>query len=370
MQLIYLAPLAWSSFAQRPHMFVRWFHEKYQCSVLWINPYPTRFPELNDFKRISHTPDDVQTQTPEWLRVISPKSLPIEPIAGSHLINSVFWKSLFQEMQDFASLEKTILVVGKPSVFALMAIDQLPDCFSFYDAMDDYPQFYRGLSRLAFARREDRLVEKVTAMAVSSTRLQQKWLVKRSQVQLIGNGLMPDLFLPVEPNDISQDPLVFGYIGTVARWFDWDWLLVLADIFPDARVRIIGPVYTDLPENLPGNIELLPSCDHESAIKAMKHFSIGLIPFRKDQLTASVDPIKYYEYRAVGIPVIATAFGEMMQHQLLPGTFISHSQADIYTLVERVKTFKDSEQERLAFIQKNSWDSKFAPLEQLFSMRG
>jgi glycosyltransferase involved in cell wall biosynthesis len=368
MQLIYLAPLAWFSFAQRPHMFVRWFHKKYQCPILWINPYPTRFPELKDFKRIGHSLDDVKTQIPEWLHVISPKSLPIEPIAGSQFINNFLWQSLLQEMQAFATNKKTILAIGKPSALALIAIDQLPNCFSFYDAMDDYPQFYRGLSRLTFSRREERLVKKVSAMAVSSTMLQQKWLARRSHIQLIGNGLMPDLFLPAEKNYKHQDTLVLGYIGTVAHWFDWDWLLALANFFPDACVRIIGPVYTAVPENLPSNIEFLPSCDHVSAITAMKQFSIGLIPFKKDQLTASVDPIKYYEYRALGIPVISTAFGEMMQHQLLTGTFISHSQADIYELVESAKNFKESEQERLAFIQGNSWESRFASLEQLFSM--
>lgn len=44
MQLVYLSPLPWDSFSQRPHQFVEWFHNKHGGEVLWIDPYPTRLP--------------------------------------------------------------------------------------------------------------------------------------------------------------------------------------------------------------------------------------------------------------------------------------------------------------------------------------
>lgn len=363
MQLIYLAPLAWSSFAQRPHMFVRWFHEKYQCSVLWVNPYPTRFPSLNDFKRIANNPDVCNTEIPEWLEIISPKSLPIEPLVGSQFINRLLWKPLLQRMGNFSLQDKTLLAIGKPSALAIECVEKFPECISFYDAMDDYPQFYRGLSQTAFIHREQLLVKEVTAMAVSSTGLYEKWNAARNDIQLIRNGLMPDLFLPIENKLGKNNPLVFGYLGTIAQWFDWTWVIQLAQLFSECVVRLIGPCYMQLPENLPGNIQILPACDHIAAIAAMKNFDVGLIPFKQNQLTASVDPIKFYEYRALGIPVVATAFGEMLQHQSLAGTFLSRSENDIEIVVRAALGYKETNDQQISFIAENSWEKRFVNLD-------
>ncbi len=362
MQLIYLAPLAWSSFAQRPHMFVRWFHEKYQCRVLWVNPYPTRLPALSDFKRIAQSPDDCATEVPEWLEIISPKSLPIEPLAGSQFINAVLWRPLLQKLQDFSAKDKTILAIGKPSELALQALQSLPNCISFYDAMDDYPQFYRGLSRSAFIRREQSVAQKVDLMAVSSSGLQDKWQQVRKDIQLIRNALMPNLFLPVVAKREKNNPIVLGYLGTIAQWFDWDWLIRLAQLFPSAQVRLVGPCYLNVPENLPANIQILPACDHASAIAVMKGFDVGLIPFKKNQLTASVDPIKFYEYRALGIPVVATNFGEMLEHQVDAGTFLSEPDADIEAVIQAALAHVDSLEVRENFIAENTWMKRFDAL--------
>lgn len=343
-------------------MFVRWFHEKYQCSVLWVNPYPTRFPSLNDLKRFSQSLDSCDTDIPEWLEILSPKSLPIEPLVGSQFINAFLWKPLLHRMRDFSSGDTTLIAIGKPSALALMVLDQLPNCKSFYDAMDDYPQFYSGLSRSSFFLREKSVAQRVTAMAVSSTQLYKHWESCRSDVQLIRNGLMPDCFPPLVSRKIDLQQPVFGYVGTIAHWFDWRWVIALAKLFPAAKVRLIGPCYVALPENLPSNIELLPACDHAAAIEAMKSFSVGLIPFHLNQLTASVDPIKYYEYRALDVPVISTAFGEMLQHQHQSGTFLSRSENDISDLVSAALSYSDTNENIMSFIAENSWATRFDDL--------
>jgi capsule polysaccharide modification protein KpsS len=41
--------------------------------------------------------------------------------------------------------------VGRPSSLALEALRTLGRVWSFYDAMDDFPEFYRGLARQAVA---------------------------------------------------------------------------------------------------------------------------------------------------------------------------------------------------------------------------
>jgi glycosyltransferase involved in cell wall biosynthesis len=91
----------------------------------------------------------------------------------------------------------------------------------------------------------------------------------------------------------------------------------------------------------------------------MSQFDVGLIPFQKNTLTASVDPIKFYEYRALGIPVVATDFGEMLEHQLQPGLFLSKSYTDIESQVSAAILYKDSPEYRQTFIEENRWENRF-----------
>ena len=52
MRLVYLSPVPLASFAQRPHHFVRWFHERFDATVTWIEPYPARLPRATDLRRL------------------------------------------------------------------------------------------------------------------------------------------------------------------------------------------------------------------------------------------------------------------------------------------------------------------------------
>jgi len=91
----------------------------------------------------------------------------------------------------------------------------------------------------------------------------------------------------------------------------------------------------------------------------MQDFDIGLIPFKKNDLTASVDPIKYYEYRALGLPIISTDFGEMSFRENELGTFLSRDTQDITELVRCALLYKADDESIRRFIDKNTWQRRF-----------
>jgi len=91
----------------------------------------------------------------------------------------------------------------------------------------------------------------------------------------------------------------------------------------------------------------------------MRDFDIGIIPFKKNELTASVDPIKYYEYRALGLPVISTDFGEMTLRKGEDGTFISSDVLDIEHLVESALRYVPDAESLRQFSVGNAWDTRF-----------
>ncbi|MBT9159516.1 MAG: putative teichuronic acid biosynthesis glycosyltransferase TuaH [Dehalococcoidia bacterium] len=359
MRLLYLSPVPWLSFSQRPHKFVEWFHGRTGDEVLWVDPYPTRFPSLSDLRRLGAKEDRHQCSNPPWLRVIRPPALPIEPLLGSGWVNALLWQRLFCELDAFDNQHGTLLAIGKPSALALAMVSRFRGGASLYDAMDDFPAFYAGLSSLAMRRREKQLVRRVCTVLASSTAIQQRWSTLRGDVRLVHNGLDLNVLPPPKTIDSTRTQKVFGYLGTIASWFDWEWVIQLAKARPLDEVRLIGPVFSPVPLPMPQNIKMLPACNHQAALVAMQDFDVGLIPFKKNELTASVDPIKYYEYRALGLPVISTDFGEMALRFNEEGAFISAGIEDINCLVLKAFEFRPDTNQVLKFAASNSWSIRF-----------
>ncbi len=362
-KLVYLSPVPWDSFAQRPHKFVEYFHSGTGGDVLWIDPYPTRFPLLSDFHRFTSQKSDINQLTPSWIKVIRPAALPVDPLPGSGFLNALMWRGVLKEIDSLACQSPIKLVIGKPSVLALSVLKMLNNIESIYDAMDDFPSFYSGFSRLAMNLREEKLAREVTYMMASSTALMQRWRNVRKDVLLVRNGVDVSI-LPEYRKSISDgEKRVIGYVGTIGPWFDWDWVIALAKVRPRDTVKLIGPLYTPPPPLIPENIELLPPCDHRTALQFMKGFDIGLIPFKINRLTSSVDPIKFYEYHALGLPVISTRFGEMIFHAKEEGVYISQNLHGINELVQQALLYCVDNNAIQQFTINNAWEARFAVTE-------
>ncbi len=364
MQLIYLSPVPWTSFAQRPHKFVEWFHATTGGEVVWIDPYPTRLPQLGDLKNRTKSTQcaDEAEALPKWLKLIKARALPLEPLSGLKWINRSLWQGLLQQIEQIAKRKTSFLVIGKPSLLALDLIQRLKinGVTSLYDAMDDFPAFYQGTSRLSMAAKEQQLAHSVDTVLVSSMHLKKRWDAEAvKDVRLVHNGLDRSVLANLEAADKPQKNLVFGYVGTIADWFDWHWVVALAKARPKDSIVLIGPVFSPATLELPANIQLLPPLAHVLAMQKMANFDIGLIPFKKNQLTHSVDPIKYYEYRALDIPVISTNFGEMTFRGNEEGVYLSETTEDISTRVDQAMNYKADSAIARQFMETNSWESRF-----------
>lgn len=359
MQLIYLSPLPWNSFEQRPHRFVQWFHATTGGSVLWIDPYASRLPGVNDLFNPKRSRSSICPDCPPWLTVKSVYSMPIEPLWLLSGLNRFFWRGIYSDVEKLLAKDEVFLAIGKPSKLARALLKSFPFSTSLYDAMDNFPAFYSGISRYSFAATERQIMQSVDKVLVSSTALHDKWSLVRSVILTKNASDTFDSAIGRVGVKRGRRP-VLGYVGTVANWFDWDMVLKLATANPHAEVRIIGPCYSRPPENLPANIELLPECLNTEAITAMREFTIGLIPFKKNHLTESVDPIKYYEYRALGIPVISSSFGEMLMHNIEDdGLFLVDGEMDAAKIVEQALSVPQRSEWIDSFRKENSWSSRF-----------
>lgn len=379
--LVYLAPVPLNSPSQRPHHFVAWAHSRLDCKVWWVEPYPVRLPRLSDLKRVRlpnrqgrHHLGPTWGDAP-WLTVRTPHSVPLEPLPGGPRFNAWLQQSLRAELVSLIAQDDTWLAIGRPSAMALALCAERGGTRVLYDVMDDMPQFNRGLSRRWMQRAHEKLLTQAQVVWGSSGRI-VRTLEGRSRhpVTLVRNGTL----LPSEPvlADLhqgagspahAQAPLVLGYVGTIAAWFDWLALQRLAEALPAAQIHLYGPLECSLPVVLPRNVQLLGPVPHAQVFALMRGWHAGLIPFVRNTLTESVDPVKYYEYRACGLPVLTTLFGEMPHHAACDDGVWPLESLALPQLEARLRNWHQDLATRRAqglplapdCLQKADWDSRF-----------
>lgn len=359
MKLLYFAPVALSSYWQRPHYLIEFLLRNGVDDVTWVDPFPCRLPRLADFLRQSDCPPN-EAKVFARVKVLHVPTLPIEPLPGMRLLNSsLLWHRTQKDLYARHKSPELILGVGKPSRLAGWALRHMAHRHSFYDAMDDFPAFYSGLSRRAMQQWESSVAAGVTGISVSSEALRERFVQTSgtANISVVANGYDMRTLPPATAGEIGAP--VIGYVGTLADWFDWPLVVELAESLPDATVRLIGPVFGAKPPNLPSNVELLPACTTSDAMQYVRRFTVGLIPFRINRLTASVDPIKFYEYRALGVPVFSTKFGAMGPRLGMPHVYQVQAGADWRILWRTVLDRRPDASDVMAFRQANDWNCRF-----------
>lgn len=98
---------------------------------------------------------------------------------------------------------------------------------------------------------------------------------------------------------------VLGYFGHLTEaWFDWPLIAQAAMLRPDWSFEFIGfgaPKELVLPQNVTIK-DAVPQLELPSLSQT---WDIGMIPFRPSPLSRAVDPIKVYDYQALGLPTLS-----------------------------------------------------------------
>ncbi|MFA6252672.1 MAG: glycosyltransferase [Patescibacteria group bacterium] len=112
--------------------------------------------------------------------------------------------------------------------------------------------------------------------------------------------------------DISdiKKPII-GYIGIIQEKVDLDLVHYLAEKNPDKSIVLVGPIWDEQTlqkKELSSyqNIYWLGHKSYEEAPMYIQQFTIGIVPHRANEFSASTNPMKVYEYLACGKPVVST----------------------------------------------------------------
>ncbi len=374
MKLVYLSPIPLNGFEQRPHYMVQELLRGAVRNALWLEPYPTRLPRLADLRR----PSERGLAAPGNrlpIRAIQPKALPIEPLQFGRRLNfRMFFRSLLDEVDRWIGKDRFVLALGKPSPLAIALLDRYrsdPRCAgSVYDRMDRFAAFHSGVSSRSMQKWEIEIVGGVDRVQAASTSLLAEVERLGSPASLCLNGFDEQAVSAALDEPAPGGPAALGYVGTIGAWFDWAWVERLAEQLDaegsDLLIRLIGPCFRRPARALPRRVSMEPAVPHALALRAMRALKVGLVPFKVDALTEGVDPIKYYEYRALGLPVVGTPFGELRQKTSDPGLFLAEAANPLAAVRAALA---NAARRPPASLSDCTWRARFAPLVEWLRSR-
>ncbi len=319
-KIIFYPPVEWGGLFQRPH------HIAFQMAglfdeILFVQPAGLRNPSWKDIGRlrgiIGPARDRLSGQIlgHDRLKICWLPFLPFHGLEALEAFNAWVFSRFVR--RSVSSSQATILWIGAPAPFLRRALRSISPDMLVFDWMDDYCLF----SHLPPVVHDMQywLVQKADLVfASSSTLLNKARQMRRDGLWLLPNGVDMAHWDP----DKNQGGLarygrgksLIGYFGAISHWLDGDLVSDLAKRHREWDFVFIGP-RTDN-----GSLDpmfSLPNCHHVSAQPYDKlptlasGFDVCWIPFKMGGLMNSINPVKAYEYLAMGKPVVSIPFPDL-----------------------------------------------------------
>jgi glycosyltransferase involved in cell wall biosynthesis len=181
----------------------------------------------------------------------------------------------------------------------------LPSVFDIVDNWTSYPGMERAAAMLRDCQRL--LCQECSALVTTTESLIPEGF-DRSRATVIPNGVDMDLYPvsalaePAETRNIPRPRAI--YAGALWEWFDFDLLADVARRLSHLGIILIGFNKRPLPP-LPENVFFLGPRKQQDLPYYFANADVGLIPFREDDLSTHVNPLKFYEYMAGGLPCVS-----------------------------------------------------------------
>lgn len=185
-----------------------------------------------------------------------------------------------------------------------------------YDARDDWEEFEKvGQAKWYKSSNEKYIVRNADYVtAVSQVLADKLQLYEPIHPVTVNRNALSDNFLSPSYKKRKSEENIAGYFGHLTgSWFDWERLIEIAKLRPAIKFEIIG--HSEPQElELPANIELLGPKNHTEINDIASYWKVGIIPFKVGKLSDAVDPIKIYEYFALGLPVVSFRMPQIMEY--------------------------------------------------------
>jgi len=245
--------------------------------------------------------------------------------------------------------------------------DEIFSIFDYFDAFGEFPgeeKFRNEIKKYVVE-----CVKGVDLIIATNRELLDGIIGYNSNAFLVQNGCDAHHFISggSEPSEksrvVDMDSLqrpVIGYMGDLAPWFETEFIINMAEKHPEWTILLLGTWKNESrpPVHIP-NIYVPGRVPYDELPWYARQFDVGTIPFKLNELTRVVNPLKLYEYFALGLPVVATGLPEISRHEDL--VYIASGPDEYLALTEvAVKEKFDSAArgKRLEVARLNSWKAR------------
>ena len=293
--------------------------------VLWLNSISTRTPDFSSgrdlgkigkkLKSFAKGPVDVEA----GLHVYTPIVLPFPHSRAATMANGQILKGsvsllrnkygMGSDFQLWSFIPTAVKYVGK-----------LGESLVVYYCTDEWSHFsYVDGAKIVAMEKE--LCQRADIVFTTAKTLLERKKEYNPETHLASHGVDVAHFAkaldPKTPlaSEVAQlKGPVIGFVGLIQDWVDTDAIAFLAEKRPNWSFVVIGKSLVDVSNLKKPNVHLLGRKAYADLPPYMKRFDVGLIPFRLNELTRNVNPIKLREYFSAGLPVVSSDIPEVRHY--------------------------------------------------------
>lgn len=233
-----------------------------------------------------------------------------------------------------------------------------------YHCVDDLAA-YPGIDAALF-RDAERALLKQADVAIASSRPLELHLKRLGARRVLywPNPADTDALSGCSARAPQVEPPVAGFIGALAEHkLDVDLVRAVARSLPGWRFELVGPVGLGLAsstfrgERFPENVSILPPVKPFQLPETLARFTVGIIPYSRNAYTASVFPLKVFEYLATGMPVVSTALPSLVDE--VKYVEFANDPIEFADALRRVlQTAREERLARIEYAREFSWTSR------------
>jgi glycosyltransferase involved in cell wall biosynthesis len=347
--------------------------------VLWVNSIGMRRPTAaaSDLRRLAAKLRRIVSgvrQVEPNLYVMDPPVLPLPGIAAAERVNRVVLAARLRNLCRRLHLQRPIVWTFLPNVNWLLG--RLHEQMVIYHCVDEYSEF-SGVPKEVIVRMERELIRRADLVFTSAEKLCAERREINPRTYFIPHGVdVAHFSRALDPattvaTEIAALPKpVIGFFGLLADWVDLDMIGALARARPRWSFALVGKAQTDLRavEGLP-NVRLVGQRPYAALPGYCRGFDVGLIPFRMNELTLRVNPLKLREYLAAGLPVVSTPLPEVVRYQGV--VHIATNKEGFLQEIEAALKERTGERDRgrVEMMRTEGWEARVGDMSRLVEKR-
>ncbi len=293
--------------------------------VLWLNSISTRTPDFKSgrdlgkigkkLKSFAKGPVDVEA----GLHVYTPIVLPFPHSKPATVANGEILRGTVKLLRNKYKMKNDFQLWSFIPT-AVKYVGKLGESLVVYYCTDEWSHF-SYVDGAKIVEMEKELCQRADIVFTTAKTLLERKKVYNPETHLASHGVdvahsakAMDPKTELAPEVANLKGPCIGFVGLIQDWVDVEAFAYLADKHPDWNIVVIGKSLVPIDHLKKPNLHWLGRKEYAALPPYMKRFDIGLIPFKLNELTRNVNPIKLREYFSAGLPVISSDIPEVAMY--------------------------------------------------------